>query len=406
MTQLLSYDIRVDLNSDIEAHSLPMGTNTRDPGMTSMAKTLVGPSYAWRRRAALAACATTRKVDAAIVSAKEDVSYLTGFSGEDSVVVFSREWAFLVTDGRYQEQAAQECSGIAIHVRTESTHRAVASVIKGRNVRRLGVQAEHITLQARDMLQSALGSRTIVPVAGLTLSIRATKSSAELACIRKAIRVAEKAIRKVIAPGARALIGKTEREVAAKLEYHMMCLGASGAAFETIVACGANSSRPHYRPGDVRIKRGQAVLIDWGARVAGYCSDLTRTFFTGTIPPKLAKVYGVVLHAQAAGIACVSPGRVGRSVDLAARKIVAAAGFGDAFIHSLGHGIGLAVHEQPVLGSLATGRLRKAMVVTVEPGVYLPGIGGVRIEDDVLVTSTGRQRLSRLPRRLDSMLLR
>ena len=186
----------------------------------------------------------------------------------------------------------------------------------------------------------------------------------------------------------------------------MRSAGAERAAFETIVAAGPHSALPHYRPGPTRIRRGDAVLIDWGAVVAGYCSDLTRVVFTGRIPPQLACIYEIVLRAQSAGAAAVKPGCRCEAADASAREVIAAAGYGEAFAHGLGHGIGLEVHESPRLGTRSRQRLAAGMVVTVEPGIYLPGVGGVRIEDDVVVTATGQRRLSRLPRRIEAMVLR
>jgi Xaa-Pro aminopeptidase len=251
-----------------------------------------------------------------------------------------------------------------------------------------------------------MGNRRIRPICELTGPLRAVKGDDELRAIRKAIRLAQRAFSELIAPGARALLGRSERDVAGELDYRMQQLGAAGAAFETIVAAGAGSSNPHYSPSAARIRPGQAVLFDWGALVDGYCSDLTRVVFTGRIPRAFADVYRVVLRAQAAGIAAIRPGVACRSVDAAARKVIEAAGYGRQFLHSFGHGVGREVHEQPVLAQGATGRLRKGMVVTAEPGVYLPGVGGIRIEDDVLVTRDGRRRLSSLPRDPAAMTLR
>jgi Xaa-Pro aminopeptidase len=233
--------------------------------------------------------------------------------------------------------------------------------------------------------------------------LRSVKDDEEIRRIRKAISVAQRAFRELIAKAPRALIGRSERDAAAELDYRMRQLGASEAAFETVVAAGAHSSLPHYRPGSAPIRRDQVVLFDWGAKVDGYCSDLTRTVFVGRIPPKLARIYEVVLRAQQAGIAAVRSGAECRAVDAAARKVIEAAGFGEQFMHGLGHGIGRAVHEGPALAQLSASRLRSRMVVTVEPGIYIPGVGGVRIEDDILVTPQGAKRLSSLGRTLDAV---
>jgi len=223
--------------------------------------------------------------------------------------------------------------------------------------------------------------------------------------MRRAIRIAEKAFKEMLALGAKGWVGRTERDLAAELEYRMRRLGADRPSFPTILAAGAHGSVPHYSPGSTRVRPGQAVLVDWGARADGYCSDLTRVVFTGTIPAKLREIYEVVRRAQEAGIAAIRSGVGCRAVDAAARRVIAEAGYGEQFGHGLGHGLGREVHEAPGLGKLSADRLKSGMVVTVEPGIYLPGIGGVRIEDDVLVTASSARRLSSLPRDIDAMRL-
>jgi len=358
-----------------------------------------------RRRSALGRAEKDARIDAYLITRPEDVGYFTGFTGEDSCAVFGRGWACLITDGRYAEQAREECGRIQVNVRSGPMAAAVGEALKGRRVRRVGVQGDHVTVRVMNSLREALGRRTILPLDDIPGALRATKDDREIRAIIKAVRVAERAFRELIAPGAAGLVGRTERDVAAELDYRMRRRGAAAPAFETIVAAGANSSKPHYSPGASRIRRDQAVLIDWGAKVDGYVSDLTRVVFTGRIPPKLREVYGVVARAQAAGIAAAVPGAACKTPDAAARAVIEAAGFARQFVHGLGHGIGRAVHELPVLGRQAATRLRKGMVVTVEPGIYLPGVGGIRIEDDILVGSAGR-RLSTLGRTPGSMMLK
>ncbi|RKY23956.1 MAG: Xaa-Pro dipeptidase, partial [Planctomycetota bacterium] len=232
---------------------------------------------------------------------------------------------------------------------------------------------------------------------------RAIKDSGELKLIRQAIRIAQSAFLELTANGPGQLIGRTEGQVAAELEYLIRQAGAQGAAFDIIVAAGANSSKPHHTPGATKIKFDQPVLFDWGAKVGGYCSDLTRVVFPGKIPPKFREIYDVVRQAQQAGIDAVRASVRCTTPDAAARAVIEQAGYGEQFTHSLGHGIGLDIHEAPGLARKSAGAsevLRAGMVVTVEPGIYLPGLGGVRIEDDVLVTATGCRRLTRLGRRI------
>lgn len=362
--------------------------------------------YTARRREALGLAGREARVSALLVTRPEDVSYLTGFTGDDSFVLLGASWAALLTDGRYDEQARRECAGVEIVVREGPMSRAVAAAAKAHRVRRLGVQADHITVRMRDAVALAGKSLSIQSVSDVLMLQRAVKDRDEIAALRRAIRVAQDAFCGLISRGARGLAGRTEGQIAAELDHRMRDLGASGPSFETIVAAGANGSLPHYRPSSRVVKRGEALLVDWGAKVAGYCSDLTRVVFIGTIPPKLGEVYDVVLKAQEAGIAAIRPGLACRTADTAARDVIEQAGYGKQFVHSLGHGIGRMIHELPVLGRPIKSRLRSGMVVTVEPGIYLPGVGGVRIEDDVLVTPQGRQRLTTLPRERAAMVLR
>ena len=372
-----------------------------------MTKAIASESvFAGRRRKAFSLAKSKSKASAFLVSRPEDVGYLTGFTGEDSFLVLGQKWASLITDGRYGEQASTECPRVDIIVRRGSMFAAVAGVLKSRRIRSLAVQAEHITLQAQHNLSKATNLVHPKPVTGVLAELRVIKDDSEIQAIRRAIRAAEKAFKQLLALGAKGWVGRSEKDLAGHLEYLMRLAGAQGASFDTIVAAGANGSKPHYRPGSRLIRRNEAVLIDWGAMVDGYCSDLTRVVFTGKIPPELVEVYEVVLRAQKAGISAIRPGVACKSVDKAARDVIDAAGFGGKFIHSLGHGFGRVVHEGPGLASMSDRRLRSGMVVTIEPGIYLPGLGGVRIEDDILVTRDGPRRLSTLRRDTSAMVLR
>ena len=310
------------------------------------------------------------------------------------------------TDGRFGEQAGRECGDIETFVRTKAMAPSVAGVLKGRSVRRLGVQPGHMTLAQREAMGKVVSARRIRPVRDLVGELRLMKDPGEVRAIRRAVGMAERAFRQLIAAGRKGFFGRTERQVAAELDYLMRPEGADGPAFETIVAAGAHTSLPHYRPGNTRIRSGQAVLIDFGATAGGYCSDLTRVVFVDRIPPKLTTVYEVVQRAQAAGIRALQAGARCCDVDAAARKVIEAAGYGDQFVHSLGHGLGRAVHEGPSLARRVTQRLRAGMVVTIEPGIYLPGIGGIRLEDDVLIGPRGRRKLGSLPLKAADLVLR
>jgi len=345
------------------------------------------------------------RVDAILLTQADNVRYFSGFTGEDSLLLVGRRWVRLLTDGRFTEQARIDCPQIEAIIRDGRMSAAVKAALTGRAVRRLGIEGYSMTVALRAQLARALPKLRLKAFKREVAALRQRKQPAELRAIRRAIRVAEGAFADLLSGGRRAFVGRTEAEIATMLEYRMRLRGSERAAFETIVAAGAHSAMPHYRPGPTRIGRGEFVLIDWGAVVDGYCSDLTRMVFTGRIPPQIGRVYEIVRRAQAAGIRAIGPGASCSSADAAAREVIVRGGHADGLSHGLGHGLGLAVHEDPSLGRKSPQRLRAGMVVTVEPGVYLPGVGGVRIEDDVLVTGAGRQRLSRLSRLLADAVL-
>ena len=366
-------------------------------------------SFLPRRMRALRRLMASKRLHAMLLTHPLSVRYLTGFTGEDSFLLLGgrpRRWAMLLTDGRFAQQARLECPKLKAYVRPGRMVEAVKLNLAGRGVRSLGIEASHMSVALRDELARTLGAVQLKPMQGQLEAMREVKDATELAAIGKAIRVAERALSYLLAGGKAKFVGRTERQVAAELEFLMRTYGADRPSVDTIVAAGPHSAMPHYRAGDRRIKPNDIILIDWGAVVGGYCSDLTRVLLVGRIPPKLAEVYQLLLRAQRRGIAAVSAGSTGESADAAAREVIAAAGYGAAFSHGLGHGLGLEVHEGPRLGRKATAQLRPGMVVTVEPGIYLPGLGGVRIEDDVLVGSGGREVLSRLPKTMAAMTLR
>ena len=269
-------------------------------------------------------------------------------------------------------------------------------------MKRLAIQPEHVTLgDQADIRKRAKGVRLISAPPVLS-QMRRLKDEHELTSRARAIRMAEdgfRAMRETIQAG------QTELEIAARLEYEMKRRGASGPAFNTICAEGPNAAMPHAVPGKRKIKKGSSILIDWGARAGGYNSDLTRVLFVGSIPPKIGEIYCITLDAQQAAIAAIEPGRRMCDVDDVARKIITDAGFGGQFTHGLGHGLGLEVHEAPSLSWRSKEELEAGMVVTVEPGIYLPGLGGVRIEDDVLVTPRGRRVMTHLDKSLESSIV-
>jgi Xaa-Pro aminopeptidase len=362
--------------------------------------------YLARRRKVLSKAVTHALLQGFLVTNPVDVGYLSGFTGDDSFLLIGKNWSVLLTDGRYTQQAEGECRGVDIHTRNGPMGKAFGNVLKGRNIRKIGIQESHMTLGLRKILAAEIGKRKLVEIPPVVPSLRIIKDTAEITCIRKGVKIAEKAFRKLMSRGLSYWIGKTERHLAADLEHLMRLEGADKPSFETIIAVGPNAALPHYRPANRKVKLGDAILIDWGASRNGYCSDLTRVVFAGKIPPSIESVYAVVLSAQQEAIDAVRPGKRCRQVDGVARKIIDDAGYGSNFLHSLGHGLGRDVHEAPPLGRNIDTPLRAGMVVTVEPGIYLPGIGGIRIEDDILVTVGGREKLSSLSRSATDMILK
>jgi Xaa-Pro aminopeptidase len=335
-----------------------------------------------------------RKLDGYLVQNRMDQYWLTGFTGEDGFVLVTPRVVALLTDGRFDEAADVETPWARKVLRKLRTPQRNAQEIKRYKLKRVGFDPGHLCVAEYASLRKCARPTHLVSAANLVLDMRLQKDAGEVAVIRKAIRVAEKAFTKVvrwIKPG------MTERDISARLAYEMQCLGAQGVAFPTIVAVGANASLPHYEPGDGVVKKGEGILIDWGARVDWYVSDLTRMVWPGSIPREIAKIQRIVEEAHDQAIAFVKPGVTCDAVDAVARRVIAKAGYGSRFNHALGHGMGLDGHEGPRVGKGTQTVLKPGMVITIEPGIYLPGKGGVRLEDDVLVTETGCEVLSTLP---------
>ncbi|MCL6593521.1 MAG: Xaa-Pro peptidase family protein [Alicyclobacillus sp.] len=349
----------------------------------------------WQR---LRAELTARGLAGLLVTRPENRFYLTGFRGSAGAVLVTSDTVWLVTDFRYVEQAAQECPGVVV-VQQEGTLSATLTArLPELSITSLGFEADHLTyaeVTALRALEQLPAPVSLIPCTGVVEGLRQSKDDAELACIEQAVRVADAAyahIRAWIRPGL------TEKEVAWELEQCMRRLGASGPSFPTIVASGWRSALPHGVASDKVIAAGELVTLDFGAVVNGYCSDLTRTLVLGSPTPQQQAVYETVLAAQQLALAAARPGMRGSDLDAVARDALTAAGYGPHFGHSLGHGIGLAIHEQPRIGKNSTDVLSPGMVVTIEPGVYLPGWGGVRIEDDVVVTCDGVRVLTAAPK--------
>jgi Xaa-Pro aminopeptidase len=340
-----------------------------------------------------------RQLDALLVSDLVNVRWLTGFTGSNGAAVVGADGTRrFVTDFRYLTQAAEELD--------ESWSREIATDLIEGVVRRLPDEGEmrlgfdDADLSVRDHGKLARLVRDGIELAtagGAIEDLRAVKDAAELDRVRAAARLADEALGDVLERG---LAGRTEKDVALDLEFTMRRMGAEGASFAPIVAAGPHGALPHAQPRDVEIPAGTLVVIDWGAQLDGYASDCTRTFATGEVDARDREVYELVLRAQEAALDAVRPGPTGREVDAVARAIIDAAGHAEHFGHGLGHGVGLAVHEGPRLSKTGEDALRSGMVVTVEPGVYVPGAVGVRIEDLVIVTDEGAEVVSSLPKGL------
>jgi len=345
------------------------------------------------------------EADALLVTNPTNVRYLTGFSGEDSYLVIGANLTVLISDGRFATQIAEECPGLEAEIRSprETILEAVARVVRKASLHKLAFESEATSYAQFEKLSARVKSVEKIPLADPVETLRLIKDAGEVEQIREAVRQAERGfdvLRASITPE------MTERDAAHQLEHAMRQFGANRASFEPIVAVGERSALPHARPTLRRLGEADFVLVDWGAsNEQGYKSDLTRVLVTGKISPKLEKIYRVVLNAQRRGIEAVRPGARGCDVDQAARQIIAKAGWGRYFRHSLGHGIGLDIHEGPRLATTSDVLLQPGMVVTIEPGVYLPGWGGVRIEDDVLVTRKGCEVLTSVSKELESMVV-
>lgn len=353
-----------------------------------------------KRRDRLRKAVKEAGAQALLVTNFVNVRYLTGFTGDDSYLVVHRDGDLLISDPRYEEQIGEECPGLKTFIRAPQVtifDATVAQLTQGKWSAVL-VEADSMTVSAFERLKDKLSAVSFGSSSGLVEALRTIKDKDEIATIRVAIEVAQRVFTSV-----RATLrgGQTEWEIACEIDRLSRQLGASGTSFKPIVAVGPRAALPHAVPGTPTIASSPFVLIDWGATVRGYRSDLTRVLATGKLPPKFTKMYETVLAAQQAAIAAMRPGVMVSQVDSIARAVIEKQGMGKQFNHGLGHGIGLDIHEAPRLGKNQDRPLEVGMVVTVEPGVYFPGFGGVRIEDDILITRDGHEVLSNLPRSLD-----
>jgi len=341
--------------------------------------------------------------DALLVSSLTNIRYVTGFTGSAAVLLVGHDTAMLVTDGRYRTQAAEQLAAAGIHASVELViggaqvqRDALAGAVGRSGLRHLGLEADNVTWAAQRRWADVLAPVELVATSGVVEGLRVVKDPGEQARMARAAAIADDALAEI-----RPMLGAgpTEAEVALALDTAMRRLGAEDRAFETIVASGPNAAKPHARPGARALRRGDPVVIDFGAVFEGYRSDMTRTFCVGGPPGGLlGRMFEVVAAAQAAGVAAVGAGVGAAEVDSACRTVIAEAGWAEAFEHGTGHGVGLDIHEAPAVGPGSTAILQLGAVVTVEPGVYLADVGGVRVEDTVVVTEDGCRTLTHFPK--------
>ena len=353
-----------------------------------------------RQEAVLEALAG-RGLGALVVTDLANVRYLTGYVGSNGIALIGPGGRTLLTDSRYEVAAREQARGVDVVIGRRDLHGDAAAVLPGvAGEGPVGVEAESLTLARHGRLQAMLEGTTLEPTTGLVEALREVKDPDELEAMPEAAAVVDRALAAVLERG---IVGRTEREVAFALHAAMLEEGAERPSFETIVAAGPRGSRPHAVPGPDPIPAGTLVTIDLGAVVDGYCSDMTRTIATGPLPPRLAEIYEVCLRAQQAAVDAARGGMAASELDAVARAVIADAGYADAFGHGLGHGVGLAIHEAPGVRPESTATLRSGMAVTIEPGIYLEGEGGVRIEDLVILGDEGCEVLSRSPKALTTV---
>ncbi len=338
-----------------------------------------------------------RELDGVLISAPENRQYMSGFTGSAGYLFIANGHAVLVTDSRYTEQAANQAPDYEV-VQVRGGWDWLLELVRSTGVRRLGFESQNMTVATYNNLIDALkeddaaSKVSLIAASGLAEEQRVVKDGSELEELQRAINASDAAM-EAVCPNIRE--GMTEREVAWRMEMTMRDFGADSISFDTIVAAGPNGAMAHHRPSDREIQAGEPIVIDMGARVDGYCSDITRTVLVGEPDEMFRKIYDIVLGAQLTAIHTVKPGMTGEDCDGLSRDVIAEAGYGDNFGHSLGHGVGLAVHENPRVSPRSNDPLEPDMVFTVEPGIYISGWGGVRIEDIVVLGEQGATPLSK-----------
>ncbi|SES83025.1 Xaa-Pro aminopeptidase [Oceanobacillus limi] len=332
-----------------------------------------------------------KELDALLITSPINRRYVTGFTGTAGVAIITPNEALFVTDFRYTEQASEQAKNFTIVEHKQLIELEIADQLKRLNIKRVGFEQTQMTYATYQNYSKVLEAE-LVPTSDIVEKIRLIKSDEELTIMQKAAEIADKAfehIQSYIKPGVK------EIDVSNELEFFMRREGATSSSFDIIVASGLRSAMPHGVASNKEIQSGELVTLDYGALYQGYCSDITRTFAVGEINDELKKIYNTVLEAQLLGVEGIKPGMTGKEADALTRDYIKEKGFGDYFGHSTGHGLGMEVHEGPGLSYRNEGKLEAGMVVTVEPGIYVPNVGGCRIEDDIVLTETGNERLTK-----------
>lgn len=329
-------------------------------------------------------------IDGLLITSPYNRRYISNFTGSSGVVLIGLNDAKFITDFRYIEQATKQCEGFEIVKHTGSIPDEVAEQVKVMGIKKLGFEQEHVTFSSYKAYGDAIQGE-LIPVSGIIEKIRLIKTHSEIKILKEAADIADAAYKHIldfIRPGI------TELDVSNELEFFMRSAGATSSSFDTIVASGYRSALPHGVASDKVIEKGDFVTLDYGAYYKGYVSDITRTVAVGEPDKKLEEIYHIVYEAQRLGMEGIKPGMSGKEADALTRDYIAEKGYGEYFGHSTGHGIGLEVHEGPALSFKSDIILEPGMVVTCEPGIYIPGLGGVRIEDDTLITEDGNETLT------------
>lgn len=338
----------------------------------------------------------SNQIDAILITSPINRRYVTGFTGTAGVALISGNDAVFITDFRYTEQAAEQAKSFSVIEHKQSIDAEIANQLKALGIKRLGFERDYVTYSQYENYKKNFGVE-LIPVSGIIEEIRLIKTNEELDIMKKAAKIADDAfehIQSFIKPGVK------EIDISNELEFFMRRQGATSSSFDTIVASGIRSAFPHGVASEKEIQSGELVTLDYGALYQGYCSDITRTVAVGEISSELREIYDIVLEANLLGVNGIKPGLTGKEADALTRDYIKAKGYGENFGHSTGHGLGLEVHEGPGLSYRSDKVLEKGMVVTVEPGIYVNGLGGCRIEDDIVITDSGNERLTFAPKEL------